>query len=46
MGGYVPATPREKKEMLQAIGLTDMEELFEQIPPQIRLKSSLACRGA
>ncbi|MFZ5974434.1 MAG: aminomethyl-transferring glycine dehydrogenase subunit GcvPA [Bacillota bacterium] len=41
MGGYVPATGREREEMLKAIGLTDMEELFAQIPSTVRLKEPL-----
>jgi glycine dehydrogenase subunit 1 len=41
MGGYVPATARERKEMLKAIGLSDMDELFRQVPPEVRLKEPL-----
>lgn len=37
MRSYVPNTPSERQEMLQAIGLSSMEELFADIPAQARL---------
>ncbi|MFZ5974272.1 MAG: aminomethyl-transferring glycine dehydrogenase subunit GcvPA [Bacillota bacterium] len=41
MGNYAPSTGREREEMLQAIGLADMEELFAQVPLGVRLKEPL-----
>lgn len=38
MGTYVPNTRNEQLEMLQAIGLTSMEELFGAIPEDVKLK--------
>ncbi|HVR73806.1 MAG TPA: aminomethyl-transferring glycine dehydrogenase subunit GcvPA [Planctomycetota bacterium] len=39
---YVPHTPGETREMLQAMGLERMEDLFQGVPEGIRLKRSLA----
>ncbi|HIU34479.1 MAG TPA: aminomethyl-transferring glycine dehydrogenase subunit GcvPA [Candidatus Pullichristensenella excrementigallinarum] len=36
MGGYIPSTHRERREMLSAIGLSSPEELFGQVPASIR----------
>jgi glycine dehydrogenase subunit 1 len=33
---YLPLTPREREEMLRAIGVADVEELFADIPPAYR----------
>ena len=33
---FIPHTPEDKKEMLQAIGVGSIEELFAQIPPALR----------
>ncbi|MCO5315437.1 MAG: aminomethyl-transferring glycine dehydrogenase subunit GcvPA [Solirubrobacterales bacterium] len=41
MGGYTPATPDDQAEMLAAIGVASIEELFEQIPPEVRLDRPL-----
>ena len=41
MGGYVPASGREKQEMLQAVGLSDTQGLFAQVPPEVRQKGPL-----
>jgi glycine dehydrogenase subunit 1 len=38
---YVPATEDELKAMLRAMGLERVEELFEPVPPEIRLKGPL-----
>jgi len=41
MGTYVPNTKEEQHQMLQAIGLNSMEELYDTIPEEVRLKSPL-----
>ena len=33
---YVPHTERERSEMLAAIGLARMEDLFADVPAQVR----------
>lgn len=38
MGGYIPVTPDEQKQMLQAVGLSHVDELFADVPEAIRLK--------
>lgn len=40
--GYIPHTDKDRQEMLQALGLTDTEALFSDIPSQIRLQEPLA----
>ncbi len=39
---YTSATPDDRAEMLAAIGVDSVEELFEQIPEGLRLKEPLA----
>lgn len=41
MGTYVPNTKDEQRQMLQAIGLNSMEELFDAIPDKVKLKAPL-----
>ena len=41
MGGYVPNTKEQRQEMLKAIGLSSMEDLFVDIPQEVRLKGEL-----
>ncbi len=41
MGNYIPSTPAQQNEMLRAIGCSSFDELFLQIPEQIKLKGSL-----
>ena len=36
MGSYVPSTAREREEMLRAIGLERMDDLFRDVPEQVR----------
>ena len=36
MGSYIPATGEERQAMLQAIGLTSVEELFDVVPEAVR----------
>jgi len=38
---YIPNSPEERKEMLQAIGLKSAEELFDSIPQGLLLKRPL-----
>ena len=37
MGGYVPNTEKERQEMLQVAGYSDMDDLFADIPEEVRL---------
>jgi len=39
---YTSATPADRAEMLAAIGVDSIEELFEQIPEELRMKESPA----
>ena len=41
MGNYIPNTNAEREEMLAAIGCGNVEELFAQIPPEVRLNGLL-----
>lgn len=41
MGTYVPNTKDEQHQMLQAIGLDSMEELFDTVPKEVRLNAPL-----
>ncbi|HEY0366157.1 MAG TPA: aminomethyl-transferring glycine dehydrogenase subunit GcvPA [Pyrinomonadaceae bacterium] len=38
---YIPNSPEERMEMLEAMGLGSAEELFDSIPEDLRLKRSL-----
>ncbi len=38
---YVANTPEDQKAMLEAIGLRSLDELFAQIPPELRLNRPL-----
>jgi glycine dehydrogenase subunit 1 len=38
---YIPNSPEERAEMLEAIGLKSADELFESIPTQLRLQRPL-----
>ena len=38
---YIPNSPEEREEMLEAIGLQSAEQLFESIPPELRLQRAL-----
>jgi glycine dehydrogenase subunit 1 len=42
---YLPKSPTERREMLQSIGVASVEELFESIPEQFRLKNPLPLPG-
>jgi glycine cleavage system P protein (glycine dehydrogenase) subunit 1 len=39
---YLPKSPSERQEMLAAIGVHSIEELFESIPQEFRLREPLA----
>ena len=41
MGSYVPNTKEQRQDMLKAIGLSSMEDLFVDIPQEVRLKGEL-----
>ena len=41
MGGYVPNPKEQRQDMLKAIGLSSMEDLFVDIPQEVRLKGEL-----
>ena len=41
MGSYVPSTAREREEMLRAIGLERMDDLFRDVPEQVRRAAAL-----
>ena len=38
---YIPNSPEERKEMLEAIGLKSAEQLFDSIPHELRLQRQL-----
>ena len=42
---YLPNSPRDRAEMLQAIGYDSVEELFSQIPQEIRFQGRLNLPG-
>ena len=41
MRSYVPNTEQERAEMLKVIGLDSMDDLFSDIPEDLRLKREL-----
>lgn len=41
MANYIPTTPAELQEMLGAIGVKTIEDLFAEIPPELRLQGEL-----
>lgn len=38
---YIPNTPNDEKQMLDAIGISSVDELFEDIPAEVRLGRKL-----
>jgi glycine dehydrogenase subunit 1 len=42
---YLPKSPSEREEMLQAIGVKSVEELFQSIPAKFRLNEALRLPG-
>lgn len=41
MGSYVPNTANERQEMLSTMGMTSMDQLFQSIPDEVKLKKEL-----
>ncbi|MEE3459417.1 MAG: aminomethyl-transferring glycine dehydrogenase, partial [Candidatus Faecousia sp.] len=41
MGSYVPATAAERREMLQAIGMSSEKELYSDVPASMLLDRPL-----
>ena len=41
MSGYLSLTDADRAEMLAAIGVSSIEELFEQVPPAVRFEREL-----
>ena len=41
MSRYTSATDADRRAMLEAIGAESVDELFEQIPAEVRAKSDL-----
>jgi len=41
MGSYLPTTAKERQEMLQAIGLRDLKDLFVDVPEAVLLQDSV-----
>ena len=41
MGSYVPSTKEERREMLEAIGLKDYRELYQDVPAEMYLDKPL-----
>ncbi|MGN0970121.1 MAG: aminomethyl-transferring glycine dehydrogenase subunit GcvPA, partial [Evtepia sp.] len=39
MGSYIPATGEERQKMLEAVGLSSMDDLFSVVPEEVRVKS-------
>ena len=37
MGSYQPSTQAERQAMLEAIGCQSMDDLYAQVPPEMRL---------
>ncbi|MCI4367896.1 MAG: hypothetical protein L3K08_09095, partial [Thermoplasmata archaeon] len=46
MPGWIPDSPSDEAEMLAALGLTDTEGLFEDVPKKVRLKKMGLAPGA
>ena len=41
MGSYVPSTLAERRQMLEAIGLSSYRDLFRDVPQEMYLKNGL-----
>lgn len=39
MGSYIPATREERQRMLETIGLTSMDQLYDIVPEEVRVKN-------
>ena len=42
---YLPKSPSERQEMLEAIGVQSVDELFQSIPKNLRLSEPLPLPG-
>ena len=38
---YLPMTDEDRKQMMQAVGISDIDELFADIPDSVRYRGSL-----
>ena len=38
MGSYIPSTGDERQEMLKTIGLTSMDQLYDVVPKEVRIR--------
>lgn len=45
MGTYVPSTPQQREEMLSAVGISSLEELYCDVPSSIRMDGKEAKPG-
>ena len=36
MGSYIPSTGEQRRQMLQAVGVNSIEELYTDVPAEIR----------
>ncbi|MCH8273989.1 MAG: aminomethyl-transferring glycine dehydrogenase subunit GcvPA [Armatimonadetes bacterium] len=43
---YIPHTDADRREMLKTIGVSSIENLFEDIPPELRLQKQLNIPGS
>ena len=43
---YIPNSPEERAEMLQQVGVAAIENLFDSIPENLRLRDHLNVPGA
>lgn len=46
MSVYIPSTGENRQQMLEAVGLKSLEDLFQDIPEKIRLKAGLKLDAA
>ncbi len=45
MGSYIPSTAAQRQEMLRSLGLGSLEELYHDVPQEMRLDGSAATPG-
>ena len=41
MGSFIPNTPEEQKEMLDVVGAKSFDDLFTDIPEDVKLRNGL-----
>ena len=44
MGSYVPTTAAQREEMLAAVGVKSLEELYRSVPQEMLLKDGAPIR--